>query len=216
MDSADRDAADLARAAIARREHDPARFRAALLAVAPAARDAWLDLVLGLDALPDDGADLPRHCVPYLPCACDVLLRAIDGAAIAHGDVFVDVGSGLGRAAAVVHLLTGAAAIGLEIQRELARASRELAARLAAPIAIVDGDASALAATAAASGSVFFLYCPFGGDRLARLLDALATLAAARELRVCCVDLPLPPRPWLARVPGPDGALVVYRTVAHG
>ena len=41
-------------------------------------------------------------------------------------DVFVDVGSGLGRAAALVHLMTGARAIGLEVQPALVAAARDI------------------------------------------------------------------------------------------
>ena len=54
--------------------------------------------------------------MPYLPCPVDTLLRVIEHAPLGAADVFVDVGSGLGRAAALVHLLTGARAVGLEVQ----------------------------------------------------------------------------------------------------
>jgi len=43
--------------------------------------------------------------------------------------------------------------------------------------------------------SVFFLYRPFGGERLARVLGDLEHIARTRELRVCCIDLPLPRAP---------------------
>src|SRR5262249_32287859 len=114
---------------------DPADFRAALLAVAPAARDAWLDRVLGLDAPPAD-APLPQGCVPYLPCGVDAPLEVVARAQTGAGDVFVDVGAGVGRAAAFVHRYTGAAAIGIELQAALVDAARGL------PIAMVHGDAA--------------------------------------------------------------------------
>src|SRR5689334_22751801 len=91
---------------------EPAAFRAALLDVPFLERDAWVDRVLGLNGPPEDGPELPNGCVPYLPCAVDVLLQAVKLAAIGPTDVFVDVGSGVGRAAAVVSLLTGARVIG--------------------------------------------------------------------------------------------------------
>ena len=101
-----------------------------LAGVPPVARDAWVDLALGLEAIAEDGPDLPRGCVPYLPCSVDALLRLIEHAPVGAGDVFVDVGSGLGRAAALVHLLTGAPAIGVEVQPAHVAASRALAMRL--------------------------------------------------------------------------------------
>ena len=62
-------------------------------------------------------------------------------------------------------------------------------------------------------GSVFFFYCPFSGARLAKVLDDLEPIARTRQLRICCVDLSLPPRPWLTREAGPDGALEIYRSL---
>jgi SAM-dependent methyltransferase len=194
----------------------PAEFRAALLAVAPTERDAWLNAVLGLGDLPEDGPELPRECVPYLPCSVDALLRVVDAVPVRASDVFVDVGSGLGRAVALVHLLSGAAAIGLEIQHALVLASRDLAARVAGGgISIVEGDAATLARFIT-TGSIFFLYCPFSGARLSRFLDELEPLARARLLRICCVDVLLPPRPWLVRQAQGWPDLTIYRTTVHG
>src|SRR5215469_14927659 len=109
MDADHRDSAEHVRSRIERGQHDPSMFRAALLSIPPTERDAWLDLVFGLGELPDDGPELPRDCVPYLPCPVDALLRMVEQASVRPSDVFVDVGSGVGRAAALVHLLTGAA-----------------------------------------------------------------------------------------------------------
>lgn len=58
-------------ALLTRGEATPDLFRAALLNVPKAERDAWLDFVLGLEHLPDDGPELPRGCTPYLPCPVD-------------------------------------------------------------------------------------------------------------------------------------------------
>jgi len=184
-------------------------FRAELERIRPVERDAWLDRVLGLDAIPDDGPALPRGCVPYLPCSVDALLRLIDTAKIDASDVFVDIGSGVGRAAALVQLCTGASVIGLEIQPEFVRAARELASRLSLlRFSTLEGDAVALAGHAT-TGTVFFLYCPFSGERLDRVLDVLEPLARARRMRVGSVDLPIPPRAWLRPVSEPSQGLVV-------
>jgi predicted RNA methylase len=139
----------------------------------------------------------------------------IDQAEVDASDVFVDIGSGLGRAGALVHLLTGASAIGLEIQPELALAARELAARLLlSRVLCIEGDAATLTGSMT-SGTVFFLYCPFGGERLLQVLEQLESLARARTLRVCCVDLPLPAREWLTPDPALAGDLEVYRSALH-
>jgi len=215
MEQRHRESAAVARSLIDRNAHDRASFRAALLAVPAAARDAWLDLVLDLGELPEDGPDLPRGCVPYLPCPVDTLLRMTEQAAVTASDIFVDVGSGVGRAAALVHLLTGAATVGIEVQSSLAVTARGLASRIPqARIATVEGDAVRFAGCIPI-GSVFFFYCPFGGARLERVVDDLEPIARTRVLRVACVDLPLPPRPWLTLQAPAAGDLAVYRSTAH-
>jgi SAM-dependent methyltransferase len=182
------------------------------MAVPPERRDDWLDLVLGIEEVLDDGPALPRGCVPYLPCSVSALLRVIERAEIRSHDVFVDVGSGVGRATALIHLLTGAAAIGLEIQPHLVQASRVLSARLALPrCRVVSGDAVRLAGHIS-GGSVFFLYCPFSGERLANVVDALEPIARTRTIRICCLDLELPARPWLTPLSPQSDELAVYRS----
>lgn len=204
---------ETARSLITRGLADPSLFRAALLGVPPSERDAWLDLVFGLGELPGDGPDLPRGCVPYLPASVDTLLRVVELAPVRSSDVFVDIGSGLGRALALVHLLTGARAVGLEIQAELVRAARHLMKRLQlSRVSCIEGDAAKLTG-AVDAGSVFFLYCPFSGDRLAKALADLERVARTRMIRVCSVDLPLPPCPWLTRQEAaPPGDLTIYRS----
>ncbi len=212
MENNTRDSAERLHAQLLTGPVPPEVFRAALCSVPVLERDAWVDVVLGLDAIPDDGPELPRGCVPYLPCPVDALLRLVDQAAVNAADVFVDVGAGVGRAATLVHLLTGASAIGLEIQPALVQAARELTARLRVErVAPVLGDATTLVGRGMV-GSVFFLYCPFGGERLDQVLAGLEPLARTREIRVCCVDVALPPRPWLALAAPPAPDLVVYRS----
>lgn len=205
-----RESAEQTRRAIDDRTHDRERFRAALLAVPANERDAWVDRVLGIGEVLDDGPSLPRGCVPYLPTPVDDLLRIIEAAGIEANDVFVDVGAGPGRACALVHLLTGARAIGLEVQPSLVRAGRALGERLSPAISFVEGDAAELVEQAN-EGTVFFLYCPFGGARLDRVLHGIERVARARPIRVCALDLRLPPRDWLFHEVSPREGLTVHR-----
>jgi SAM-dependent methyltransferase len=190
----------------------PAVFRAELARVPPGDRDAWLDHVCELEGIPDDGPELPRGCVPYLPCSVATLLDMVAQAGVTHEDVFVDVGSGLGRATALTHLLTGASCIGLEIQPGLVHAARRLAARLRLTrFSVVQGDAAELTGFMTV-GTVFFLYCPFSGNRLARVLDALEQIARTRQIRVCFVDLPVPSRGWLVPLSTSSAELTVCQS----
>jgi SAM-dependent methyltransferase len=208
----DRDGALVMRSRLSKGQATPAVFRRALMSVPPDERDGWVDSVFGIETLPEDGPELPRGCVPYIPSSVDVLLRMLDHADVRSADVFVDVGSGLGRAAVLTQWLTGASVIGLEIQPALVKASRELAKSLNVPrFSVVEGDAAMLT-DFITTGSVFFLYCPFGRERLERVLDPLEAIARMRQIRVCSVDLPLPSRPWLTLISPPSGDLAVYRS----
>lgn len=213
MDRAHEESADRIRTDIQRGARDPAAFRAAILALPRQERDAWLDRVLELDELPDD-EPLPSGCVPYLPASVDVLLRTVERSSMGSSDVVVDVGAGAGRAAAFFHLAAGASVIGLEIQRRLARASHDLATRLRlSQVSFVEGDAAELVSQMTAA-SIFFFYCPFSGERLATTLEKMEGIARTKTIRVCCVDLPLPPRDWLTREPPNAPDLAVYRSDA--
>jgi hypothetical protein len=44
------------------------------------------------------------------------------------------------------------------------------------------------------------------------VLDDLEPIARSRPIRICCVDVELPPRSWLAPVPLPPGDLAIYRS----
>lgn len=216
MDAKHCESARRIRSRLQRQLHDASEFRSTLMSVPPTDRDAWIDVVFEVDATPEDGPELPRGCVPYVPCAVDALLRVVEQAHVSPTDVFVDVGSGLGRAAALVHLLTGASAIGIEIQPALVRAARALAARLlVSRVSCIEGDAARLTRYFTI-GSVFFLYCPFSGDRLANVLADLEAIARTRTIRVCAVDLPLPPCTWLVRDPQTSADLAVYTSTTVG
>jgi hypothetical protein len=190
----------------------PAMFRATLTSIPVELRERWIDEALGIDGVPDDGPELPRGCVPYLPSSVEVLLQLVEQADIRASDTFVDIGSGLGRAAVLTHFLTGAAAIGIEIQSALVSASRAIVSSLGASrVSIIEGDAVQLTGFLTI-GSVFFLYCPFSGFRLEKVLASLERIARTREIRICCVDLPLTARAWLAEVLTPTDGVAVYRS----
>lgn len=187
-------------------------FKAMLAQVPPGEREAWVNATLGLGPPPDDGPQLPRECVPYLPCAVDSMVSVVEHAQVRATDVFVDVGSGVGRAAALVNLLSGAQAVGIEVQPALVEAARALVARLPLPnVSFVEGDVATLD-SALTVGSVFFLYCPFGGDRLTNLLTRLEAVARLREICIATVNLPLPKLPWLRLSSHPAADIEIYRS----
>jgi SAM-dependent methyltransferase len=192
----------------------PANFDAALAEIPARSREEWLDLLWDIEDLAADAPDLPRGCVPYLPCAVDTVLDVLREARVTADDVFVDVGAGAGRAALLAHLKTGAGCIGLEIQPALVRTAQARADWLGLTrLRFVEGDASEMIRFIR-TGTVFFLYCPFGAERLQRFLDGLGDVARAKPVRVCCVDMPPLERPEFARLPSASAHIDVYRSTA--
>lgn len=189
----------------------PELFRSTMNCIPREDHDAWLDLLLDVEDVPNDGLDLPRDCVPYLPCPVSTVLGIVDQAGVASTDVFVDVGSGIGRALFLVHLLTGAGCIGIEIQSSLMRLATERAERLnLTRTRFIHADAVDLIRFIT-TGTVFFLYCPFGGERLERFLDGLKSIARTLRIRVCCVHMAPLERPWLTRI-GSSPEFDLYRS----
>jgi len=174
-------------------------------------RDAWIDEVLGIESPPPDISDLPHGSVPYLPCGVDAILTMVLEVVLAPKDEFVDLGSGLGKVAILAHLLSGARAHGIEIQEHLVHSARARCAELALPVSFV----CANAAEVELDGSVFFLYAPFNGKMLARVLGRLEDAARKRPIVVGAVDLELGSVPWLRARKTSSVALTLYDSCAH-
>ncbi|HEY6728404.1 MAG TPA: methyltransferase domain-containing protein [Polyangiaceae bacterium] len=201
------------RSLLVNRQATPALFRSRLNDVPLELRDRWLDLVWDVEEIADDHPALPRGCVPYLPCPVATVVDAVQQARVTSTDVFVDIGSGTGRTAFLAHALTGAGCIGIEIQPALVRAATGRAAWLnLSRTRFIEGDAADWVRFMT-TGTVFFLYCPFSGDRLQRFLDELEDVARARRIRVCCVDMPPLERPWLTPLPSMSVDLDVYQSL---
>ena len=213
MQPTSRTAAELLRARLlAKQQVSPELVRSTLNGVPKEDHDAWLDLLLDIQEIPNDGVDLPRGCVPYLPCPVSALLGIVEQAGVAATDVFVDVGSGIGRALFFVHLLTGAECVGIEAQSSLMTWATERAARFhLVRTRFIQADAVDLVRTIT-GGTVFFLYCPFNGELVERFLNGLEGVARTREIRVCCVDMAPLERPWLHNLGSTSPQFDLYRS----
>lgn len=184
-----------------------ARLLERLLAVPSTDRDDWVDVLLGLPELPEDEPNLPVGSVPYLPAPVEDILTLVQDAPLRAEDVLVDLGSGAGRVLMLAHLLSGARARGVELQRHLVDTAQRCAAELR-----LDGVSFACgnAADAALEGSLFFLYSPFNGATLSRVLQRLREVARQRPIVICTVGLELPNEPWLKRRASTSASLTLY------
>jgi SAM-dependent methyltransferase len=169
-------------------------------------RNSWVDDVLGIGEPPPD-RDLPRGGVPYLPCSVDEIISAVRDAPVRPHDVLVDLGSGLGRVAILAHLLSGARTAGIEIQGHLVDAARATTEALRLPAVSF---AHADAAESELGGTVFFLYAPFNGDLLARVLGRLEAVARKHPITVCTVGMALDQPPWMTPRDTSSVALTIH------
>jgi hypothetical protein len=103
-------------------------------------------------------------------------------AAFNKNDLFFDLGSGLGQVVILVHLLTGAAARGVEYEPAYWHYAATCASHLhLSNVQFVNlearmGDYS--------HGTVFFMYTPFEGCMLEEMLTILKKEAAKRRIRI--------------------------------
>ena len=207
MDDSLRLRARAARAGIASGALRGAALLELLRAVPFGDRDAWVDELLEIEPPPPDAPDLPRGAVPYLPCGVDEIVAMVQDAPVGPDDELVDLGAGLGRVVVLAHLLSGARTRGVEIQAPLVDRARARCAALGlTEISFVHGNA----ADAELDGSIFFLYAPFNGDLLARVVRRLEDVARRRPIVVAAVALELPDEPWLIARSTSSNALTLY------
>lgn len=176
-------------------------------------RDAWASELLGLEEPPPDVPDLPRGSVPYLPSGVEEILAMVREVPIERDDELVDLGSGLGLVVILAHLLAGARACGVEIQEPLVQRARARCAALdLGAISFIHANA----AEAELDGSVFFLYAPFNGEVLARVLGRLEAVARRRPIVICAAGFELHDVPWVASRKTSSVSLTLYDSRVQG
>ncbi len=150
-------------------------------------RDAFVDELLELEPPPPD-EDLPAGAVPYLPCPVDDILAFVRELPVKPSDEVAVLGSGLGRVVFLIHLLTGAAARGIEIQQHLVDRARSTAAARQLDVSFE----CANVAEVELESTVLFLYAPCNGELFARVCARIAALADRRAIAIGAVGVELP------------------------
>lgn len=162
--------------------------------------DSFINGLLGIAAVPEETREREPEMVAYYKTPARIVLRLIELAGLAERDVFYDVGAGLGHAPILAHLLTGARAVGVEVEPAYCAAAGACAAGLGlAAVTFVNADART---AHYGDGTVFFLYTPFVGTLLQQVLDRLRDETCDRTIRLVafgpCVPI-VARQPWLAR-----------------
>ena len=140
--------------------------------------------LLGTDRMPDDDpAETLPEMIAYQPTPARIILEIVRQTGLSPHDTFVDVGSGLGVVPTLVSLLSGAAAIGIEVQASYCRHADECVRRLnISNVRFVCQDARQADFS---MGTVFYMYTPFKGAMLQQVLERLHAEGLRRRFRLC-------------------------------
>ena len=141
----------------------------------------------------------------YQPTPARHILHLITASAFSQGDVFVDLGSGLGHVAMLAFMMTGVRSIGIEVDPTYVASAQECAQSLhLSQVRFIREDARSADLS---SGTVFYLYSPFTGSILADVLDRLEHESKSRPIKIgalgpcTCI---LAKESWLKPIAPPD------------
>ncbi|MBI4789009.1 MAG: hypothetical protein HY782_18410 [Chloroflexi bacterium] len=161
--------------------------------------DVFVNGLLRGDTAPAETRPREPEMVFYQPTPARIVLEL--ARKIGKGDVFYDLGSGLGQVTVLVNLLAGCKSIGIEFESAYCDYARGCAAQLElSRVEFVNADARNADYS---DGTVFFMYTPFKGAILRRVLERLAAQARKRAITIgsygpCTLDLSK--QSWLTRM----------------
>jgi hypothetical protein len=145
--------------------------------------DRFVGELLDAGAPSEERAVREPEMVAYQPTPARAILALVERAAIRPSDVFYDLGSGLGQVVILVALSSGARSRGVEFEPAHCEYARRSAHRL--NVAGVDFIEADVRDAPLDDGTVFFLFTPFRGAMLQKVMERLRAEAATRPIRVC-------------------------------
>jgi Histone methylation protein DOT1 len=142
--------------------------------------DMFINGLFGIDTEPQETRPLKAGMIGYQATPARFILDLIERIPLGPDDVFFDLGSGLGRVALLVGLLTPARVRGIEYDPGHCAYARHCARLVPAPrVRFINVDARE---ADVADGTVFFMYTPFRGALLQEVLDRLKDKAHRRPM----------------------------------
>ncbi|HEY9000389.1 MAG TPA: class I SAM-dependent methyltransferase [Mucilaginibacter sp.] len=144
--------------------------------------DIFINRLLSIGDMPEQSRSLEPEMVFYQKTPARIAFDLVKEAGLTKGDVFFDIGSGLGQVAMLVNLLTGTQTVGVEFDPAFCKYSKECAAVLGLQdVSFINADARSADYS---GGTVFFMYTPFRGKILQNVLGILRKESLKREIRI--------------------------------
>lgn len=166
--------------------------------------DTFINALLTNRLPPEATIAREPEMVFYQQTPARIILELAERARLTPGDIFFDLGSGLGQVPILVNLLTGAKTRGVEYDPAYCDYATACASKLnLANVAFINKQAQNCDY---AEGSVFFMYTPFEGTMLQQMLEVLKKESLKRTIRTFTYG-PCSPQltqqSWLSCVNGP-------------
>jgi len=117
----------------------------------------------------------------YQPTPVRHILDLVAACNFSSDDVLVDLGSGLGHIPLLVSMLTGIRTLGIEVQPSYVASAEGTARDLNLSVRFTAEDARM---TNLSSGTVFYMFTPFGGSMLTDVLLQLHKQSKQRSIRI--------------------------------
>lgn len=182
--------------------------------------DIFINGLSPIQTMPEQTRDLEPEMVYYQKTPARIVFELVEKAHFVPGDVFFDLGSGLGQAAILVNLLAGIVVRGIEIEPAFCDYAKDCAAELnLTNVTFLNVDARKADYS---GGTVFFMFTPFKGEMLQDVLAVLRKESLDRKIKIiaygpCTAEVAL--QDWLDFVnPGDDHPyrLGIFNSVARG
>ena len=144
--------------------------------------DIFINGLLSYRDMPAETKDREPEMVFYQKTPARIIFDLVKRTAFHPGDVFFDLGSGLGQVTMLVNLLSSVKSIGIEYEPAYCHYARTCAADLKLRhVSFINEDARN---TDFSAGTVFFMYTPFGGEMLHDVLCKLYAESGKRRIRI--------------------------------
>ena len=144
--------------------------------------DLFINGLLTYRDLPAQTKEREPGMIYYQKTPARIILELVKKAAFQPGDVFYDLGSGLGQATILVNLLATVISKGVEFEPAYCHYAKTCVAELnLSDTYFINEDARYADYS---SGTVFFMYTPFEGEMLCDALSNLYVEAKKRKIRI--------------------------------
>jgi hypothetical protein len=144
--------------------------------------DIFINGLTHFQPMPEQRKALEPEMVYYQKTPARIVFELVEKVRFVSGDVFFDLGSGLGQVAIHVNLLAGIKTIGIEFEPAFCDYATDCAAALNLPgVTFINTDARQADYS---QGTVFFLYTPFTGEMLTEVLERLRKESLLRKINI--------------------------------